>query len=228
MQTTRLFLFVLFPALLSVLGLTGCTEDSSTVDQDRIYTIYEVFYDTNENQTYAKATFRFGNALGTLLRLSDGADVTFNGDPLLYNPAGFYELKLSGFVNGGTFEYTDLDGETYTNSVSGIRPIAFPASAITLSKATNNDLVWVGDPLGPNGPSNENVGLLVGTELFLALELNATKMIVNPTRLQRLNNGPAIAVLDRYFIRELAEKTSAGGSITGKYRAANKSVEIVN
>ncbi|TAE62084.1 MAG: hypothetical protein EAZ89_00055 [Bacteroidetes bacterium] len=207
---------------------SACAEESSTVDQTRIYTIYEVFHDANEGKTYARATFRFGNALGTLLRLSTGASVTFNGDAMAYQPAGYYEKAYEGVLTGGTFVYDDLDGNTYTNSVSGIKPIAFPADSISLSKSADYELTWVGDPLGPNGPSTENVGLLVSAKLFLELDANATSVKVNSSQLASLTNGPAIAVMDRYFIRELAEKTDAGGSITGKYRALNKAVQITD
>jgi hypothetical protein len=221
---------LLLPAALLLLGLgfQGCAEDSSTVDQTRIYTIYEVFYDGNEDKTYARATFRFGNALGTLLRLSAGASVSFDGDAMSYQPAGYYEKAYDGAKTGGTFVYEDLDGNTYTNSVAGIKPIAFPGDPISLSKSSDYALAWVGDPLGPNGASVENVGLLVGPKLFLELDLGATAISVNGSQLASLNNGPAIAVMDRYFIRELAERTDAGGSITGKYRALNKSVEVTN
>ncbi|MDX1908103.1 MAG: hypothetical protein SF053_13790 [Bacteroidia bacterium] len=217
-------------AALALVGMMaqGCAEESSTVDQSRIYTIYEVFYDANEDKSYARATFRFGNALGTLLRLSANATVTFDGDLMTYQPAGYYEKAYSGFKTGGTFVYEDLDGNTYTNSVAGIKPIAFPSQALSLSKAADTPLAWTGDPLGPNGSAVENAGLLVGPKLFLALDLNATSILVNGSRLADLTNGPAIAIMDRYFIRELSEKTDAGGSITGKYRALNKSVEVTN
>ena len=39
---------------------TACqTENSADVNQDRIYTQYELFYNANEDITYARAWFRF-------------------------------------------------------------------------------------------------------------------------------------------------------------------------
>ncbi len=75
--------------ILTTLIIAGCGtgEDSADVNQDRIYTDYEVFYNANEDKTHVIARFRFGHALGTILELKDssGASVTYNGAVLAYS-----------------------------------------------------------------------------------------------------------------------------------------------
>jgi len=54
-----LSLFIFFGLFLVV--FTACPiEDSSDVNQDKIYTDYEVFYNSNTDKTIVVAKFRFG------------------------------------------------------------------------------------------------------------------------------------------------------------------------
>ena len=56
---------------LLTISLFSCNrEESNTVEQDRIFTEYELFYNANEDKTYARATFKFSNVFGTKLELS--------------------------------------------------------------------------------------------------------------------------------------------------------------
>ena len=72
--------------ILAVIALTSCTgESAGDVNQDRIYTEYEQFYNSNTGVTTVIARFRFGGALGTLLELDSTDNVKFNGDVLPYN-----------------------------------------------------------------------------------------------------------------------------------------------
>ena len=211
---------------LATLVLGGCvSEPSDSVDQDRIYTIYEVFYDKNVNKTYAKATFKLGNALGTLLQLSGPSEVRFNNDVLSFQAAGsFYEKVYDGFLAGGTFTFKNTKGTSYTNSVADIKPIEFPAGELNISKASTYDLAWTGDKL----TGKENVGVLIGAQVFLQINPNTASIPLSSGQLQQINPGAYVAGMERYFTNDLTQPTGAGGSITGKYRATGKSVQIVN
>jgi len=60
-----------------------CTpEDSSTVNQSRIWTSYSMVCDAAENLTEAAAQFGFGSSIGTALELSDPAALYANGQDL--------------------------------------------------------------------------------------------------------------------------------------------------
>ena len=48
-------------------------EPPSSINQDRIFTIYELYYNANADITYARATFKYGNSAGSLMQLNDGS-----------------------------------------------------------------------------------------------------------------------------------------------------------
>jgi len=79
-RSKLMLLVVLFSMpLLAGASSRGCGgEDSSVVRQDRVFTQYWLSYDANADVTYARATFRLGHALGTVLELTDPAKATFN------------------------------------------------------------------------------------------------------------------------------------------------------
>jgi len=72
--------------LLVLVIVSSCAKEiASDVNQDTIYTDYEVFYNQNTDKTWVVAKFRFGGPTGTLLELDSTSYVTFNGDTLAYN-----------------------------------------------------------------------------------------------------------------------------------------------
>lgn len=207
--------------------LTGCMrEDSENVNQDRIWAHYELFYNANEDITYARATFRFGHAAGTRLELTDPSEVRFNGTPIMFRPAlAYYERAINGYIPEGTFDFTDLDGNTYTNDVE-IREIAHPADVAPIDRSQAFAYPWDGDAVS----SRENVTLVVtggnngGTETFTTSAIGATELVLPVTQLEKLAPGNANAVMDRTFTPQISQATSAGGLVTGRYRAVNKGV----
>ncbi|MCU0354122.1 MAG: hypothetical protein MUD08_10360 [Cytophagales bacterium] len=211
--------------LQTVFLFTSCVvEPSESVDQDRIFTAYELFYDKNENKTYAKATFRFGNVAGTLLQLGGTSEVKFNNDVLDYQSLGFYEKVYPGLVTSGTFTFKDAKGTVYTNVAPAMRAIDFPNTNLSVPRNASFTLNFAGDPLA----AGENVGVLIGTELFLQINANTSSVNLSSNQLAKLNPGPYTAVMDRYRIADISQKASAGGVMTVKYRTGNKSIQITN
>lgn len=220
---------ILFLAIV-LLFVTGCeSEDSENVEQDRIYALYELFYNENENVTLARTTFYFGNRTGTKLELSGGASITFDGEALSYNPAlAYYELAITGSVPSGTFVYTDLDGNIFTNPVA-ITAVNFPAGqATTLNKSEPYEIIWEGTALA----AGESVAVSVvpnavsETKLFLQANVGATSIILTPGRLADIESTTGQLVMDRFTSSEPAQATSAGGEVVGHHRASNHSVTI--
>lgn len=206
---------------------TSCNrEDSSTVDQDTIWAHYELFYNGNQGVTYARATFRFSNATGTKLELADGAEVRFNGDVIPWqNGLAFYEEDIAGLTDNGTFEYTDLDGNTFTNSI--VMPsVAFPAGIDSIPRDEAFELFWIGTPL----EANEAVAVWINGELeedshlFYEGDDGSESIILTADEMQDLPVGDADWVMDRTFSPLLLEGTSRGGSITARMRALNEVV----
>lgn len=206
--------------------LVSCVaEESSSVDQSRIWTGYELFYDKNENKTYAKAAFKFGNGLGTSLQLSEGSSVRFNNEVLPYNGiTAMYEKVYDGFITTGTFTFQDNEGNQYVNTVPTIAEIAWPEGALTMQRGVDYVMTWQGTPLGPN----EDVGSTISTTLFLQLLDNVTTITYGGVQLNAITAGPYIGVLDRYSLTAPTQAPEAGGLMTAKYRAQNKAIELVN
>lgn len=224
--------------LLILIGLTvvGCgrSEDSEDVNQARIYTDYELFYNANEDVTHAIARFRFGNPFGTILELtpSSGASVTFNGDSLSYsNFWGAHHREYAGNVTTGTFRYTDTDGAVYINDVPSGSPIAFPSGfdGSALDKTMAKALAWDGTALAPD----DQVGVFIGSWQWGDDALSwidadgATEIILSVLQMQNLALGSATVYLDRWNAVDVSEGTGEGGRIRYKYRAPNATITVV-
>lgn len=213
-------------------ALSSCSvEDSGDVDQDRIWTRYELFYNANDDRTIAIARFRFGSQTGTLLQLNEDASVSFNGMELEYNDWYLgHTMEMAGFVDSGLFVYQDLDQLTFENTVMPFDTIAFPEDFDTINKNQANTLFWEGNPLAPN----EDVELFVGTwtwgedALFVENSDNATEIVMGTDQLSNLATGSSTVFMERSTKTDPQEATGAGGLIVGKYKAENKNVQIIN
>lgn len=219
-------------ALFLFASLYSCNvEDSGDVNQDKIYTHYELFYNANDDKTVAVARFRFGGPTGTLLQLNEDASVSYNGNLMDYNIWYLgHSFEMAGFVDSGTFVYQDLDQLTFTNTVMPYDSIAFPADFDTIINSQANTLVWEGSPLAPN----ESVGLFVGSwtwgddALYIQSADNATDIVLGASQLSNVPVGPSTLFMDRWTEVEAAQATGEGGVVVGKYRAENKVVQVVN
>jgi hypothetical protein len=215
----------LFIALLCAITLFNCNRESSAdVNQDRIYTIYELFYNANEDKTFARATFRFSNEVGTLLELSEPSQVTFNGDILTFNRVlAYYEREYAGFVDSGTFEWTDTEENTFINSAQ-VNNIDYAATIDTIDRSASYELNWSGNPLA----EDELVTLTINGEnegdarLFTTNDIGASSIILAQNILEQVGQGPGTLFLDRSFSPELLDATGAGGRVTGRYRPKNQ------
>jgi hypothetical protein len=223
--------------LLIMLGwlVTGCGtgEDSEDVNQDRIYTDYELFYNSNDDVTHAIARFRFGGPFGTILELtsSSGAKVSFNGDNLAYSTLwGGHHREYAGNITSGSFRYTNTEGRIFVNSVPGGTTIAFPSGfdGSALSKSTAQALAWDGSALAPN----DQVGIFIGTwtwgddALFWTDADGATEIVMGVNALQNLSLGSAVVFLDRWNAVDVSQGTAVGGRIRYKYRAPNATITV--
>jgi len=222
--------FLMAMATCAVL-LTACeSEESASVNQDKIYTTYELLYDQNTDKTYARAQFRFGNALGTILQLSAPAEVKFNNDVLDYKPIlAYYEKEYAGKITSGTFTYEGTDGVAYSNSASGLPSIDFPANFAAVTRNQANEFNWTGNALG----TGEEVFLFIrnttttNLQTFHTNAVGATKMVLSAEKLNNLAPGVAAeADLYRDRIDSLSQKTAAGGYLKMNYRAKKKALTV--
>ena len=222
-------LSLLSTLFITSLLLTSCEfEDAADVNQDRIFTRYELFYDANEDITYAKTTLFLGNEGGTQLQ-SDKATITFNGEALDWNNLlAFYEAKLPGYISSGEFEYKDLDDNVFKNEVT-IVPIDFPDDqSITLNRDQSYTINWEGTAL----TEGELVSAVVipnavqETKPFLEINKGADAIVLGAGQFKDINPGPGVITLDRVHGMEMQEAPSAGGKLEGHYRAKNHEITI--
>lgn len=176
--------------------------------------------------TYARTTFRFSNAAGTKLELAEGAEIRFDGDLMPWqNGLAFYEEELAGLVENGTFEYTDLDGNTFINSIT-IPSVAFPGGIESIPRDQAFELFWIGTALDPK----ENVSVWVNgaleedSSLFFEDDDGSESIILTADKLQELPEGDADWVMDRTYSPGISQGTSRGGLLTGRMRALNEVV----
>lgn len=215
------------------IALMSCNKQpSSSVDQDKIYTHYEVFYNKNTDKTVAIARFRFGGATGTLLELEDDSYVTYQGDTLAYNALYSGHVKeYAGLNFGGSFEYRNNSGIVYTNNSLSFDSIAFPSSFDTLSKSLAYDLVWDGSTLD----QGERVGIFIGSAwvwgqdaLLLQTNQGANNIIIGTNNMSNLATGPSICHMERVNEVFTVNGTTQGGKILSKYKAQNHNIIVVD
>lgn len=213
-------------ALITLL-LTAChTEQSSDVNQNRIYTQYELVYNADEDITYARAWFRFGNATGTQLELSSPSEVTFEGEKLSFvKLLGYYEKKFAGLKNSGVFKWEDTEGTAYENTVA-LSSIAIGSLSDTLPRTAALNVPWTGDAL-----STDDVAVLWvngsgegDAQAAISIEDGAGSIILPLDKVSKISAGKGKIYLERRRSPDLVQKTDAGGTGTGVYRAKTKEV----
>jgi hypothetical protein len=222
--------FFLVLALIPALFISCNRENSDTVQQDLIYQTYTLVYNGSEDKTYARASYRFSNGLGTLLFLSGGATVQFNGQPMDWkNLLAYYELEFPGNLSAGVFEYSDADGNLFTNPISQVDSIAFPANFTSLTQNTGSyTLNWVG-PVLMNG--HDVLVSIDGTfqndlNLFTATNPGSNSVVLEANKINALGPGTADAWMHRNFTTTLTEATSAGGSLSSRFEAPKTQISV--
>lgn len=216
-------------AFVALAGWTSCTkENASSVNQDRIYTEYELFYDKNTDKTTAIARFKFGGVTGTLLELDSTSYVEFEGDRLPYNAIlGAHAKEYAGLKTTGKFSYHNLDEETFDNTVPTMAAIAFPAIQ-SIPRSAAFTLAWDGAPLS----AGQEVGVFINginqadAQLFYQNALGATNIVLGTNQLGKLGLGEANCVMDLSTKQDVAKGTTVGGTILSKYRAKNLKVQV--
>lgn len=204
-------------------------EDSSDVNQDKIYTVYELFYNANTDKTVAITRLRFGSPTGTLLEATAPASVTFNGDVMPYSAIySGHAKEYAGKITTGTFAYTNTENTVYSNTVPFMDTIAHPVGFDTIIKSQANTYTWIGNPLS----TNERADLFIGSwtwgqdALFFALQ-GQTDIVMGVNQLSNLALGTSTVYVDRVNEVAVSQGTSEGGVIRTRYRPVNVQVQVV-
>ncbi|MBX7050917.1 MAG: hypothetical protein K1X54_02680 [Flavobacteriales bacterium] len=216
-----LFRFIIFCCSLS---LASCTrEPSASVDQDKIYTKYELIYDANTDMTTVKAEFRFGSMLGTKLELSHPASVSFNGELIPFNSTlAIYEEQIAGFISSGIFSYTDVEGHVYENQTGRIKTISFPGGSMAIDRGTDHVMPFIGNPVG----SEDVVSLKFANKVFSTSIVGSSSITIGGVQTNGIEAGAYTASMSRTHTDVLHNATPEGGSILLTYKAHNKAIQV--
>lgn len=208
--------------IFSLLFASCSTEESADVNQDRVQMSLKLEYNANDQKTNCSATFRFGEGFGTLLELTPPASVRFNDQEMYFDEdllMSSYKWTFNTKVETGTFEYIDVDGKVFINTVSLPAAISPKADFNTLSKSKMNEIPFIGDPL----LADEELEIIIdystqsesGTTLFIFGP--GESPILSPADLESIPLGNATLSLTRSRSRDLDQGTSAGGGIEENY-----------
>lgn len=202
-------------------------EETIDVNQDKIYTEYELFYNKSELLTYIRAKFKHKRSSGNTLKLSPPSFVSFNSRLLSYNDATQqYETIYDSLVDEGVFKWQDNDGRFFTNNVS-INSIKL-LSPDTLYRNTDQVLTWEGEPIS----ASESILLFIGSTSNQSYQYIAYDNITDNTitlkkeTLLQYPEGELLLNLQRTYTPLLMESTDAGGKIIGNYRDSEQKVYL--
>ena len=219
-------------ALIGVLFFTSCKrEESINIDQNRIYSNYDYTYDANANKSLMTATFRLDNSGGKKIQLSYPARVDFEGEGLAWRQAlGYYQLSNSNQTLSGSFNYHDLDDQTFSNSVSGLESIEIPFGITSISQNGNFFLPWTGTEVR----SGETVRVTIkggeqpSSKSWTITSAGSTHIILDENRLRGLTPGTAQIFIEREVSKGLTHSNLSGGRITSKYLSRKININITD
>ncbi len=204
--------------------LQACdTVESGNVDQQRIVTEFTMTYDLEEDKTLAKAVFL---ADETHLILSPPAEITFENTLLPKTETlGFvaYKKTFDGNYQTGTFFYSDLNGDEYTNTIV-LADSLILADTLHLSLSGDGLLHWQGNPIAVNEEISAVIEASEGT-LFLALndQENASAIQFPTTEISEEFIGTHTIWMQRRETQDLQDATEAGGILKSVFQS-NKAV----
>lgn len=215
--------------VLALIAFSCARDVSENVNQDSIFTEYRLVYEADQDKTFARATFRFGGATGTILDLTDPAVVTLDGDLLTYKPLfGYFEKDFAGELSGGSFSYTDLDNSTFENAVTLSKAISLSAALDSISQAEAFTLEWEGDPVGEDESVIVTInGINEGdAQIFTTTDQGTTSIILAQNKLAELGIGEARVFIERWTNQELVQATGEGGAVWSRYITGPVLVQI--
>lgn len=222
-------------ALTGLVLLTGCdtAESSDDVNPDRVWTRYELIYDGTADRTESRASFRFGNATGTQLRLDGDVRVAFNGRVLdLRTPLDltFYNATLPGYTESGVFRYTNADGRDFESTVR-LRPATLPRTLEPVRRGQDYTVRWAGEPIGANEEVRVvlyRVSLDTRLAVASAAQVGATTVTIPAEQTQPIGPGGITVLLTRFSRGAPDEPTEAGGETVAEFNAPQRLVEVVD
>jgi hypothetical protein len=200
--------------------LSCLQQDPINIDQDQLWTDFTLIYDAHQDKTLICAQFRYDQASGSILRISEPAAVSFNDLRLTYaEHLSAYTLSIDGKVSQGTLIFTDSDQKEYINEINLSAPIELPAIN-EINRSEDLSINWLGNPVG----ANEEVRLIqVGNnntyvDLSVQSAANSLLLTVPQIILSGISDAQMDLMIHRIYHSPIINSTAAGGKLTSIYR----------
>lgn len=218
-------LFILF----GIFFLISCRkENSEKIDQNQIWSEYRLIYRSDIDSTFMRARFIHNDVDGENLKLSDKSTILISGKSPNYNPSFmWYERITQGKDSIVDFYYSDLDGQSFSNTVSLISEAEIPETD-TIYKDSVVFFPWIGNPL----QEGELMLLVLDGNLSSQLPVISTDTIgasgiyLFPDSLSPLPLGEITIHFERFNIQD-ANGNAVGAKSYAHYISKKKEVKLV-
>ena len=213
---------------LMVLLFASCKrEDSSLVDQNRIYMDLSYTYYGGSNTASASAEFRVNDANGRKIELSYPSLVKFNDQVMSWQKlTGNYRTANFISSNGGTFEFQDHDGNQYYNKAYAVKLAELPIGLDRISKNADLYIPWQGESVQPGDELKITIKAGV-TETFRTTQTGSTFIRIEHRHLEDLIPGEGTIEIQRVNTIGVSQGTDSGGIITLTYKGRVRDIEVV-
>lgn len=216
------YLVLLIPIL-----LVSCKKDSEAVNQDQIYQAYEMSYSEATNQTTFTANFYLKSDGGKRLKLTGDSFVTVNGSSMIRS-GSTYSRSFDGYLESGSFVFTDAKGKEYTNSVLYEN---YVQNDLSNAVQRNFDCYW--QFVGPTVASGETVSVSIrskedagGTATGTATQNGSYYVRITASQMNQLPAGFATATTTRSSVSLTGSWTKVGGKKKSEYISSASSILV--
>lgn len=222
---------ILLLAITSSILLFSCRkENSEKVSQDEIWTDYRVVYRSDLDSTYARVMFKHMNSSGEALKLSSKSSISIAGtEPDFNNIYYWYELKFGELESSVNFNYEDLNGDVFENTVSILSTTEVLSNTDTLYKDSIYRISWDGGALASGEIMNIVLDGAGAEDLTVVSQdtIGATSVFIADTSFNKLPLGDLSLHFERWS-KASVEGTSAGSQGYGHYISKKVEAKMVN
>lgn len=216
----------------------ACARDnSSNVNQQRVYTHYSLNYDMSSSKVEGVSRFNFGGSTGTYLQLDGNSNVTFNGEKMdMVNGAFndvYYTKTVSASAPAGTREfvmvYTDNNGKTFENKflIVNLTLTSSPATAVI---SNGYEIAWSSPSVNEESEiqvtftKNENTSISAYQKV--PSKIASGTMLVSPEKLRELGAGTSSVKVCREIFYPSITAPEVGGDAHSKSCAPTFTVSV--
>lgn len=223
--------FSIFPFLVLLVSgfiFSSCLGDiKNDIDPDNVQAYYIMEYNYETDTTTVSTYFLYYDSY---YQLDSDEEITFNGSGLTeYSSQGVtsYYKEFAGMIDTGTFEFSNFDGDTFTNTVEQTNDIS-PKFPLDITVTNGGTVKWIGDPLKEGQTITLFIRSIENGSVFRE-ELTtkgATQFSFGKAKLPDYINGDVEVAMFRTQSYELDEQTTAGGVISAIYVSGLYTVNI--